>query len=150
MNMGTLGISDHFPYEFYSNFEQIPYQGYSMTLEQVEEYLNTIENLKEKYKKEIDIKLAFEIDYIINQHSKFNQYIEKFNNNIDYFLGSIHILSSDKGFWTIDDPSFREEYETSYDTIDDVYLQYYNTQIEMINKNEFSYDIVSHLSLIHI
>ena len=49
MNIGTLGISDHFPYEFYNNLEHIPHQGYSMRLDQVENYLDTIEFLKEKY-----------------------------------------------------------------------------------------------------
>ncbi len=148
MEIDTLGISDHFPYEFYSNFEQIPYQGYAMTMDQVEKYLETIDNLKEKYKDEINIRTAFEIDYIQNQYAKLNKHIEKFRNRLDYLLGSIHILPSRKGLWTIDDPLLKEEYKISYNSIDEVYDQYYKTQIEMISNLEFHYNIVSHLDLV--
>ncbi len=147
MDLGTLGISDHFPYEFYSGFERIPHQGYSMKLEEINDYLQIIEELKEKHEKEINIRIAFEIDYIVNQTIKLNKYLRQFKNNLDYILGSIHVLYSVKGAWTIDDSSFKEEYNL-YRSIDEVYLQYYNTQIEMIKNKDFDYDIVSHLDLL--
>ncbi|MBN1214047.1 MAG: histidinol-phosphatase HisJ [Candidatus Lokiarchaeota archaeon] len=148
MGIETLGISDHFPYEFYSNFEKIPYQGYAMTMVQVEKYLETIDDLKMKYRDKINIRTAFEIDYIQNQYIKLNKHIEKFKNKLDYLLGSIHILPSMKGLWTIDDPLLKEEYKISYNSIDEVYEQYYKTQIEMISNLEFNYNIVSHLDLV--
>ena len=148
LNIGTIGISDHFPYEFYNGFERIPlHYGYSMKLDQIKYYLHNIEKLKDKYENEIKIRVAFEIDYVINQYSKLTKRLEQFKNKLDYLLGSIHLLYSENGYWEIDDPLFTEEFGL-YSSIDDVYLQYYETQIKMINTKDFEYDIVSHLDLL--
>ena len=61
----TLGVSDHFPYEFLTNIERIPYEEYAITLPEIEDYLSTAEKLKEKYPKIIKnlfIKLNIDIN----------------------------------------------------------------------------------------
>ena len=49
-NLRTIGISDHFPYEFLDDIERIPYEEYAITLPEIEDYLSTSEGLRDKYK----------------------------------------------------------------------------------------------------
>jgi histidinol-phosphatase (PHP family) len=144
--LDTIGISDHFPYEFYRNFERIPYQEYSMTLEEIYNYINTIEKLREKYKGKIIVRIAFEIDYILNQVDILNSNLKEIQNRLDYILGSLHVLYSDLGPWCFDDSRFLNEFDR-YVSIDNIYLEYYNLQLKMIEDKNFDYDIVSHLDL---
>jgi len=142
----AIGISDHFPYEFYRDFERIPYQEYSMTVEETNRYIEIIEELTEKYHDKIDILTSFEVDYIINQVDILNSKLKKIHNKLDYILGSLHVLYSEEGPWCFDDSRFLKEFDR-YETIDNVYLEYYNLQLKMIEDKDFSYDIVSHLDL---
>jgi len=65
--LNLIGISDHFPYECLEGIEDIPYEEYAMKLGELELYVSTVRDLKEKYQNQIEIKLAFELDYIENQ-----------------------------------------------------------------------------------
>lgn len=144
-NMSSIGFSDHFPYEFLKNIENIPYQEYSMTLEQIEEYLSMAENLRERYKTQIQIKIGFELDYLVNQEKALNNHLNKYKQRLDYLLGSIHILESEKETWCVDDDSFIENYKV-YGT-DNVYIEYFQKMQKMITLKEFDFDIISHLDL---
>ncbi|MCK4287469.1 MAG: PHP domain-containing protein, partial [Candidatus Lokiarchaeota archaeon] len=66
-SLQTIGISDHFPYEFLKNIERIPYKEYAITLPEIEDYLSTAEKLKEKFKTNINVRVGFEVDYFKNQ-----------------------------------------------------------------------------------
>ncbi|MBQ2584464.1 MAG: PHP domain-containing protein, partial [Erysipelotrichaceae bacterium] len=53
----VLGFSDHGPYSLY------PHPGSHMDWSQLDDYINSINSLKEKYKGIIDIKLGIESEY---------------------------------------------------------------------------------------
>ncbi|TXT64182.1 MAG: Histidinol-phosphatase [Promethearchaeota archaeon] len=142
----TIGISDHFPYEFYTGLDGIPYDEYGMILSETRDYLSTIQELKAKYKEQINIKCAFEIDFIPHQVVKLNQQLEKIKDHLDYILGSIHMLFAPKEPWSFDDSRFLDEFNR-YESVDDVYFHYYDSIILMITSSDFDFDIVSHLDL---
>jgi len=142
----TIGISDHFPYEFYDELEGIPYEEYGMKVEEMSKYLSIIQKLKKKYKKKINVRSAFEIDFIPNQVNKLNRILNNVKNELDYILGSIHILFTERGPWCFDDSRFLDEFN-QYEKVDDVYIDYYDSIIEMVNTQAFDCDIVSHLDL---
>lgn len=142
----TIGISDHFPYEIYSNMEGIPHEEYSMRMEETASYLSAIESAKEKYGDKINVRGSFEIDYIMNQIPTLNSVLEKIKPQLDYILGSIHVLYSERGPWCFDDSRFLGKFK-HYESVNDVYLHYYNTMLEMINDNSFDFDIVCHFDL---
>jgi histidinol-phosphatase (PHP family) len=144
--LDTIGISDHFPYEFYRNFERIPYQEYSMTLGEINDYISTVEKLREEYKGKITVRIAFEIDYILNQVDILNSKLKEIQHKLDYILGSLHVLYSDRGPWCFDDSRFLKEFDR-YESIDNIYLEYYDLHLKMIKDENFNYDIVSHLDL---
>lgn len=143
----TIGISDHFPYEIYSNMEGIPHEEYSMTMEETTNiYLSAIQGAKEKYGDKINVRGSFEIDYIVNQVPTLNNVLERIKPQLDYILGSIHVLYSDRGPWCFDDSRFLDKFK-NYESVNDVYLHYYNTMLEMVNDKAFDFDIVCHFDL---
>jgi histidinol-phosphatase (PHP family) len=147
LNLSTIGVCDHFPYEFLKDIDRIPYTNYAMTLDEIQKYLKIVESLKEKYNGEINVRLAFEVDFFENQVSSLNIHLNKIINHLDYILGSIHILNfkDGRGAWGFDDSIFREDY--AYYGSDNVYMEYYQTQQKMINCEEFKLDILAHFDL---
>ena len=147
LNLATIGVSDHFPYEFLSNIERIPYSEYAITLGEIEHYLSLAEDLKEKYASKINVRIGFEIDFFENQEPALNTHLNKIIGRLDYILGSIHILNFNdgKGAWGFDDSRFKEDYQ-SYGP-DRVYLEYYKTQHKMLTSSQFQLDLVSHFDL---
>jgi len=143
----TIGISDHFPYEFLKNIERIPYEEYAITLPEIEDYLITVEKLKEKFKTNINVRVGFEVDYFKNQALALNKHLNKTKNRLDYILGSIHILNfrDGRGAWGFDDSRFRRDFE--YYGSQQVYINYYKKLQKMIKSEDFDFDIVGHLDL---
>ena len=145
--INTIGISDHFPYEFVKNIERIPYQEYAITIPEIEDYLSTAENLKEKYKTNINVRIGFEVDYFKNQEFALNNHLNKVKNRLDYILGSIHILNfkDSRGAWGFDDSRFRKDF--NYYGAQNVYINYYKKLQKMVKSEEFDFDIVGHFDL---
>ncbi|MGV9198933.1 MAG: histidinol-phosphatase HisJ [Promethearchaeia archaeon] len=141
----TIGVSDHFPYEFLTDIERIPYEEYAMTLSEIKNYLGDIQDLQEKYRDKISIRIGFEIDFLHNQEALLNKKLEKFKKYLDYILGSVHILEGKRGNWCFDDSRFLQEYKDI--GVDQVYLVYYETLQNMILSDSFDFDIVSHFDL---
>jgi len=147
LELNTIGICDHFPFEFLKNIERIPYEDYAMTLDEIKDYLSLAESLKDKYKNVINVRIAFEVDFFENQEFALNIHLYKNKNHLDYILGSIHILDfhDGRGAWGFDDSRFRIDYD--YYGPDKVYMEYYKTVQKMINSNEFDFDIIAHFDL---
>jgi len=148
--LGLIGISDHFPYEYLKSssilIEEVPYQEYAMSLNEVDLYLSSIQNLKEIYKNKIQVRVAFEVDYFKSQESFLNLQIKNRLNNLDYILGSAHILHGKSKLFAVDDRRFLNMYK-EFDSIDNIYLEYYHKLQDMITSEEFDFDIVSHFDL---
>ncbi|UCC20461.1 MAG: histidinol-phosphatase HisJ [Promethearchaeota archaeon] len=149
-NLDLIGISDHFPYEYLRNsnlrIEQVPFQEYAMRLNEVDSYLSSIEELKLKYKDKIQIRTAFEIDYFrsheVDLEKEFYSRVEK----LDYILGSVHILHGRSKLFAFDDKRFLKMYK-EYDSIDNIYLEYYQKIQNMIHSDKFDFDVLSHFDL---
>ncbi len=90
----SLGFSDHAPVLFPNK--------YSIQPEKLDEYYSTIEDLKEKYKTQLNIFLSLEADYIPGYTHSFDYF--RTQANIDYLIGSVHLVyhkHKDK-MWFID------------------------------------------------
>jgi len=150
MKLDLIGISDHFPYEYLENsiilINEIPHQEYAMRLNEVDSYLASIEKLKIKYNNEIQIRIAFEVDYFKSQENFLNLQFEKRLEELDYILGSVHILHGKSRLFAFDDRRFLSMYK-EYDSIDNIYLEYYHKLQDMITSEEFDFDVVSHFDL---
>lgn len=76
----VLGFSDHTPYRWY------PHESAHMNWDQLEEYIQSINHLKEKYKDQIEIRLGLESEYYPFCHRDHEMLAGK----VDYMLLGQH------------------------------------------------------------
>jgi len=128
---GTLyfGFSDHAPMYFDPQ--------YRMKFEDMPAYETEVLTLKEQYKKQINILLGYEVDYLAGHIDK-----RVLNADVDYLIGSVHFLEG----WGFDNPEFIGKWQEQ--NIDEVWQKYFDTIEEMANSKLF--DIVGHLDLIKV
>jgi histidinol-phosphatase (PHP family) len=126
-----FGFSCHAPMDFEKE--------YRMSLAQSKIYEQEILNLKEKYKNDIKILLAYEVDFMLN-----STYMEKdiLKANVDYLIGSVHFLDG----WGFDNPQYIGNFHTK--NIDKIWEDYFAT-ISLLAKSGH-FDIIGHLDLIKI
>ncbi|HIP59271.1 MAG TPA: histidinol-phosphatase HisJ family protein [Campylobacterales bacterium] len=124
-----FGFSDHAPMDYDPK--------YRMMFSQMKEYEQSVKDLQEKYKDDINILLAYEVDYLENHMDK-----RVLNADVDYFIGSVHFI----GKWGFDNPEFIGNYK--HKDIDKIWQEYFDT-IEALAKSGL-FDIVGHLDLIKV
>lgn len=93
-NMQSIGISTHGPTPFVSDW--------NIQKNKVENYINEILELKEKYKGTIEVYLGMELDYIPG--IGFDDYSKSLMKRLDYYIGSVHYLGKFNNgvMWTVD------------------------------------------------
>ena len=114
---------------------------YRMDISQKVLYEKWVLDAKEKYKNQIKILLAYEVDYL-------EGYIldEIKNAKVDYLIGSVHFLKNKNDMWGFDNPEFIGVYESK--DIDTIWLEYFDA-IKSMAKTQL-FDIVGHLDLIKV
>ena len=128
-NTKYFGFSDHAPMDFDPK--------YRMNFTQMQEYEKAVLDAKEKYKEQIEILLAYEVDYLPGHMDE-----RVLNADVDYLIGSVHFIDK----WGFDNPEFIGHYE--HEDIDVIWQKYFNAIEEMVNSGHF--DIVGHLDLIKV
>ena len=130
-NILDIGFADHAPLP--SGLRE----GITMTPENTEVYIKTIEEIREIYKDKISIKIGFEVDYPL--HDSFDK---RYYNDLrlDFLIGSIHYI----GDWAFDHPANIGEFDNR--DINDVYDQYYKIIEEAAQYGYF--DIIGHFDLV--
>lgn len=138
----TIGFSSHAPVPFKNHF--------AIKDEKLEDYFQTIRDLKLKYKDSIQILLALEIDYIPGITKAFADFRKQ--GNLDYVIGGVHLIRNlDKeGLWFIDGP-LQEKYDEGLNKLFNGHARqgveaYYQQLLEMIAKQQP--DIIAHLDKI--
>jgi histidinol-phosphatase (PHP family) len=131
LNIDYYGFSEHAPMK---NFED----GYRLTLDKKEFYENSVKEIKERYKNDITILLAYEIDFINGDYLL----DEIVNAKVDYLIASVHYL----GEWGFDNPEFISQYKNK--DIDKIWEEYFYAVKLMAKTGKF--DIAGHLDLIKV
>ena len=139
--LNVLGFSDHSPVPFENSF--------AIKDDNIQNYIDTIKALKEKYKDNIDVYCAMEMDFIPGTVKDFKKTKETLR--LDYMIGSVHLVGNDiDRLWFIDG--------SKYETYDEGLFNYFDGDIkkgvraffyqynEMIETEEF--DIVGHFDKI--
>ena len=133
LGIDHYGFSDHAPMNFDPK--------YRMDISQKALYEKWVLDAKEKYKNQIKILLAYEVDYL-------EGYIldEIINSKVDYLIGSVHFLKNKNDMWGFDNPEFIGVYESK--DIDTIWLEYFDA-IKSMAKTQL-FDIVGHFDLIKV
>ncbi len=124
-----FGFSDHAPMDFDPK--------YRMGFEEMKAYESDIKDARQKYRGTIDIRLAYEVDYLPGHMDD-----RVLDADVDYLIGSVHFIRK----WGFDNPEFIGRYEGA--DIDTVWQDYFDL-VEMMAK-EGKFDIVGHLDLIKV
>jgi len=136
LKIDVFGFSDHAP---------MPYDPkYRMDISQKDGYENSIDLLKEKYKNDIEILKAYEVDFMQDSSLMLDEILHA---KVDYLIGSVHFLqekSSD--LWGFDNPEFIGKYKNV--DIDKIWIDYFDAIKSLAKSNYF--DIVGHLDLIKV
>ncbi|MBC8320927.1 MAG: histidinol-phosphatase [Bacteroidetes bacterium] len=142
LGFSSIGFTEHSPLPFDNPF--------SLDDNRVEDYIKTIDNLKNKYKDQVKIYRALEMDYIPGISSDFNFWKNKCKT--DYLIGSVHLVKSPNigELWFTDGPK-HETYDHGLKEYfnGDIKLavsSYYHQLNEMIETQRF--DIVGHVDKI--
>jgi histidinol-phosphatase (PHP family) len=128
-NIDFFGFSDHAPMSFDTK--------YRMKFEDMEKYEKEVLKAKQIYQKDINILLAYEVDYL-------PQFLDKrvLNASVDYLIGSVHFIDQ----WGFDNPKYISEYRNK--DIDTIWQNYFNLIEAMAKTNHFN--IVGHIDLIKV
>ena len=131
LNIDVYGFSEHAPVK---NFED----AYRLALDKKSLYEASVLSLKEKYKNDIKILLAYEVDFIAGDFI-----LDEIKNaNIDYLIGSVHYLKD----WEFDNPAFIKEYENR--DVDQIWKEYFQA-VELMAKAGY-FNIAGHFDLIKV
>ncbi len=127
--INVFGFSDHAP----MNFDQT----YRMSFDEMSGYESEVKELKAEFKDKIEIKLAYEADYLPGLMDK-----RVFDADVDYLIGSVHFI----GEWGFDNPEFIGDYKKK--NPDETWAEYFRLISEMAKTKEFN--IVGHMDLLKV
>lgn len=127
LNMAAIGISSHSPVPFPTDW--------NMPRHRFDDYCAEIDQLKAKYRGQIQLYKALEVDFIRDMMSVKTPYIR--SANLDYTVGSVHFVGSfDHGeHWAIDSPAplFKQGFESIFhNDIKQLATTYYHLQNKML------------------
>jgi len=129
LKIDIYGFSEHAPMDFDEK--------YRLAFCDMPAYVNDILSAKEKYKKEIDILLGYEVDYLPGHMDE-----RVLSADVDYLIGSVHFIDK----WGFDNPEFLSGWKEK--DIDEIWKAYFEATEAMARSGKF--DIVGHLDLIKV
>ena len=89
----AIGFSDHVPYVF----PKLHHSSFRMSCDLTEGYVNSVNELKEKYKDKIDIYLGYEVEWYPRYIEKELEYLKSFG--YDYLILGQHYTDSEVEPW---------------------------------------------------
>ena len=137
-----LGFTEHSPLPFENSF--------SFRKENKAEYIELMQNLKQKYSEEITVYTGMEMDFIPGISENFSKVKAEYK--LDYLIGSIHLVRPENSeeLWFTDGPNY-ETYDEGLNQlfggdIKKAVTTYYRQLNEMIISQHF--DVIGHFDKI--
>lgn len=129
--LSILGFSDHTPYPFPGGYES----NFRMRVDQLEDYVTTISELREEYKRDIEIHIGLEAEYYPLYFQKLLDLVSQYP--VEYFLLGQHFVGNETD----------GTYSGAPTQDADVLKGYVNQVIEALKTGRFTY--LAHPDLIH-
>ncbi len=137
-----FAFNDHFPQWYMPPGP--PYDTYCMDRMELSIYFQTARQLREKYKKQIPIKIGMEVDYTeCTPDCKDVLKPELAIWPLDFIYGSVHVVTVDGEAWTVDDEKYLSKWDKGQN---DKYFEVYWQNVQSAIKSGL-FDIIGHLDL---
>jgi histidinol-phosphatase (PHP family) len=137
-----IGLSDHWPMNLLPNRDLV--ENWAMNLAEIQKYIQEAIQLRNKFKHQINIKIAAEIDFCSAVFDAYKNQIQPYYEIFDYFIGSVHILQHPNGEYIpidgVNNPKYMQEIG-----IETLYTLYFKELEKMITSDYFQ--IIGHFDL---
>ncbi|RBW71454.1 histidinol-phosphatase HisJ [Bacillus taeanensis] len=153
LSLGLKGITftEHAPLP--EGFEDpTPLKDSAMNLKDLSSYFETIEYLKEKYKKKIAIHAGLEVDYLIGFEEETKAFLNNWGKHLDDAILSVHFLPLNNQYYCLDysEETFAEMIE-KVGSAENIYRLYFSIVKKSIHADLGSYKPkrIGHITLVH-
>jgi histidinol-phosphatase (PHP family) len=151
LNLKEITFTEHAPLPV-GFVDPTPNHDSAMSWNDLEEYIQTIYQLKQLYQKKLKINLGFEVDYIEGYEKQTKEFLDQYGEHIDDAILSVHMLQTPNKEYVCIDYS-REMFGHIIDTfgsVDSIYEKYYQTIEKAIqcNLGKYKPKRLGHLTLI--
>lgn len=150
VGLDEISFTEHFPLP--NGFKDpAPDDDSSIKLEQINDYIKDVKNLKNKYKDKLKINIGAEVDYIEGFEDEIKLLLNEYGKYLEDSILSVHMIKIKDKYYCMDFSS--EEFEkivTLLGSIENVYNLYYDTLIKAINSDlgENKPKRIGHLNLV--
>lgn len=150
IGLKEITFTEHLPLP--KNFrDPSPVSDSSMNISDVQNYIDDLSKLKEKYNDRIKINIGFEVDYIEGYEKEIKYLLNVYGKYIDDAIISVHMIKIKDEYYLID--YSKEEFKNIVDIlggIDNIYTKYYETVRKAIESDLGKYKPkrIGHLNLI--
>ncbi|MGG4166232.1 histidinol-phosphatase HisJ [Rossellomorea vietnamensis] len=113
-----------------------PDQDSGMDPSRLEDYFDTLDSLKERYKDRITIRSGLEVDYIEGFEKETAEFLSIYGPRMDDSILSVHFLQH-RGKWDCLDfsPEVFKSMMSYYGSVDEIYKRYYKTVLKSIQSD---------------
>ncbi|MCY8035249.1 histidinol-phosphatase HisJ [Bacillus sonorensis] len=103
-----------------------PQQDSAMPMAALERYMERLTQLKQEYKRQIEIRIGLEVDYIRAFEREIEAFLDQYGSGLDDGILSVHFLPAGSSHICLDyDEDAFQKLIRHYGTIEQVYLAYY-------------------------
>lgn len=89
--MKVLGFSDHTPYPFPDGYNS----SFRMEVSQLEDYVETIEKLRDEYRRDIEIRIGLEVEYYPRFFGDLTRLTDQYP--VEYYIMGQHFIGNELG-----------------------------------------------------
>ncbi|RNA70364.1 histidinol-phosphatase HisJ [Alteribacter keqinensis] len=131
--------------------DPVPDKDSAMDLSDLNHYITELQNLKEKYKNELDIRIGLEVDYIEAYEEETRLFLNEVGPVLDDAILSVHFLKINDRYTCLDySPGMFNEAITASGSLEAVYDRYFSTVLSSIKADLGSYkpNRIGHITLV--
>jgi len=141
LGFAAFGFSAHAPIPFYTKW--------TMPAERLDSYIRTVRSLRDTYRRELEVYLGLEIDFIPGMIGPRNPRFE--NIGLDYRIGSVHFIHNEERneFMTVDanENEFHRILNLFFHDDIKAFVHDYYSRVRMMIREQTP-DIIGHLDIV--
>ncbi len=150
LNYESISFTEHAPLP--EGFEDpVPTKDSAISLENMDSYIQTLQEVQETYKKDINVHIGLEVDYIEGYEKEIEDFLNTYGPMLTDSILSVHFLQSKEGYICLDYglDAFKQLVD-QLGSVDAVYERYFKTVSKSISADLGTYkpQRIGHMTLV--